>query len=752
MSKSGRWLTLILSVWSCLPVAAQDFSYPQNAYPPGDEQIPGPPNNSAAELCCAKGGQRAVPEESFKAWLAYLQSWRREHLIRMGYDDAQYDRPELKWTQSSFIQPQMMAHDRYFYDPQTARYTVDRYLADLNKRYGGIDSVLIWPTYPNLGIDDRNQFDLIRDMPGGIEGLRAAIEVFHHNGVRVLFPYNPWDRGTRPEPASDWVTLARLMADIGADGVNADTMEAVPPAARAASDLTGHPLAFEPENGANGDADFAIAWNNLTWGYWKYPFEPMISKNKWLEPRHMVHVCERWARDKTDSLQAAFFNGLGYESWENIFGVWNSLEDRDAEALRRIGAIDRTFAQLLASPGWEPHTPMLQYGVFASKFPGEGRTLWTVVNRNEYDVKGRQMEVPYPTKGRLNGRLYYDVWHGVKPGIEVSQDKATLSFDIEGHGYAAILGVDVPALDQEVLSLPGHPPLPGDDVAKLLAEMNELAKTPLSSLSREWHALPQRMVEIAPTKPSQTQPEGMVRIPQGDFTFEVSGIEVEGGNQAGVDVQMPWEDSPRRNHQRLMHLRTFYIDRYPVTNAQFKAFLEASKYHPSDDHNFLRRWQGGSYPEGWAAKPVTWVSLEDARAYAAWAGKRLPHEWEWQYAAQGSDGRLYPWGNTWDPSAVPPAEEKRTLSAPADVGANSKGASPFGVMDLVGNVWQWTDEYQDDHTRAAIVRGGSYYRPQGSIWYFPQAYKLNEHGKYLLMAPSLDRSGAIGFRCVVDAQ
>ena len=395
---------------------------------------------------------------------------------------------------------------------------------------------------------------------------------------------------------------------------------------------------------------------------------------------------------------------------------------------------------------------MLQYGVFASKFPGKGRTLWTIINRNEYDVKGRQMEVPYPTKGRLNGRLYYDVWHGVKPGIEVSQDKATLSFDIEGHGYAAILGVDVPALDQEVLSLPGHPPLPGDDVAKLLAEMNELAKTPLSSLSREWRALPQHIVEIAPTKPPETEPEGMVRIPEGDFNFEVSGIEVEGGNQAGVDVQMPWEDSPRRNHQRLMHLKTFYIDRYPVTNAQFKAFLEATKYHPSHDHNFLRRWQGGSYPEGWAAKPVTWVSLEDARAYAAWAGKRLPHEWEWQYAAQGSDGRLYPWGNTWDPSAVPPAEEKRTLSAPADVGANPKGASPFGVMDLVGNVWQWTDEYQDDHTRAAIVRGGSYYRPQGSIWYFPQAYKLNEHGKYLLMAPSLDRSGAIGFRCVVDAQ
>lgn len=83
--------------------------------------------------------------------------------------------------------------------------------------------------------------------------------------------------------------------------------------------------------------------------------------------------------------------------------------------------------------------------------------------------------------------------------------------------------------------------------------------------------------------------------------------------------------------------------------------------------------------------------------------------------------------------------------------AHPQGASSAGVMDLVGNVWQWTDEFEDAHTRSAIVRGGSYYQPQGSMWYFPQAYRLDEHGKYLLMAPSLDRSGTIGFRCAADA-
>ena len=71
---------------------------------------------------------------------------------------------------------------------------------------------------------------------------------------------------------------------------------------------------------------------------------------------------------------------------------------------------------------------------------------------------------------------------------------------------------------------------------------------------------------------------------------------------------------------------------------------------------------------------------------------------------------------------------------------------------MVGNVWQWTDEYQDERTRAAVLRGGSYYKPQGSRWYFPQAYELHQHGKLLLMAPGKDRSGTVGFRCVMDAK
>jgi formylglycine-generating enzyme required for sulfatase activity len=101
---------------------------------------------------------------------------------------------------------------------------------------------------------------------------------------------------------------------------------------------------------------------------------------------------------------------------------------------------------------------------------------------------------------------------------------------------------------------------------------------------------------------------------------------------------------------------------------------------------------------------------------------------------------------------MPTPDTGRTMRGPDPVDAHPQGASPYGVMDMTGNVWQWTDEFADEHTRAAIVRGGEYYRPQGSIWYFPAAFRNGEHGKLLLMAPGYDRSGGVGFRCVVDAQ
>jgi iron(II)-dependent oxidoreductase len=709
-------------------VVAAVCSAQDSHFAPDAQQIPVPECLTMKGLW--EGGSKPCSQTEHEAWLADITHWRTERRIRIGYDGGRYDLPALKWTQSSFMQPQMMVQDRYFYDPDSGKYTVDRYLDDLEKRYGGIDAVLIWPTYPNLGIDNRNQHDMIRSMPGGLAGVKQMIADFHRRGVRALFPMMMWDQGTR-DPGLPWPdAIASLMAEIGADGINGDTQDGVPLAFSLAADETGHPLAFEPEG---SPADEALAWNVMTWGQYQFPFTPLVDRFKWLEPRHMVNISHRWNRDKTDDLQFAFFNGIGWQSWENIWGIWNGITPRDAEATRRVATIERAVAPFLVSKDWEPMSPMLRYGMYASRWPQGNEAVWTIVNRNEYDVDGDQMEVPASASIR-----YFDLYHGVELKPEARPGgKAMLVFSIETKGYAAILATNT---------------VPGQGTLALMAKMKSLTASPLSSYSHGWKVLHQQIIPIQPTKAASSAPEGMVKIPAADFLFKVSGIEIEGFNDVGVDVQYPWEDSPRRFHEHLMHIDSFYIDKYPVTNAEFKKFLDASPYHPKDDLNFLRDWKDGNYPKGWQNKPVTWVSQDDARAYASWAGKRLPHEWEWQYTAQGIDGRLYPWGNDWDDSAVPAPDKSRTMRGPDPVDAHPKGACSFGVMDLIGNVWQWTEEFVDQHTRAAILRGGSYYQPQGSIWYFPQAYKLNEHGKLLLMSPSMDRSAAVGFRCVADAQ
>ena len=668
---------------------------------------------------------------SHQTFLDAIRHWRMERRIYVGYDGTRYAAPNQQWTQSGFLQPLMMVEDRYLYDPASGKYTVDRYLDDLVNRYGGIDQVIVWPTYPNLGIDNRNQLDMIAAMPGGLSGVKQMVADFHRRGIKVLFPINMWDQGTR-DPGKPWPqAVTQMMAAVDADGIFGDTQDGVPLAFPLAAVQGGHPMAFQTELSPN---DEDVAWNLSSW--WQedpsvyQQFAPRIDRFKWLEPRHLPVVAERWSRDKTDVFQTAFFNGIGVESWENIFGFWNGLTPHDAEMARRLATLERGLEPFLVSPDWEPFYPMRNFGVFSSRWPRGNETLWTIVNRNEFAVDGAQMAVPFQ-----DGERYFDFYHGTEIAGRREGDTVLLSFPMEAHGLGAILATRQPAPAMMVL----------------MTKMKNLAAQPLMKFSKDWRPLPQHLVAIAPTRPSKGPPRDMAEIPAGKFDFVVQGVEVEGGDAAGVDIAYPWEENARRFHRHEIAIPRFFLDRHNVTNAEFKTFLDASHYRPKDDLNFLKDWKSGAYPEGWAEKPVTWVSLEDARAYAQWAGKRLPHEWEWQYAAQGTDGRAYPWGNGWIDAAAPVPDKSRDPRGPDGTLAHPRGASPFGVLDLVGNIWQWTDEYVDEHTRSGILRGGSYYQPQGSLWYFPQAHRNDQHGKYLLMAPGKDRSATVGFRCAADA-
>jgi serine/threonine-protein kinase len=128
-----------------------------------------------------------------------------------------------------------------------------------------------------------------------------------------------------------------------------------------------------------------------------------------------------------------------------------------------------------------------------------------------------------------------------------------------------------------------------------------------------------------------------------------------------------------------VEVKPFFIDIYEVTCEDYKKFVDSGHVAP-------KTWVNGDYPAGSAKHPVTSVSWEDAVAYAQWAGKRLPTEEEWEFAARGKRGLLYPWGNKWKPGC---ANADNTRSGLSDVGSY-ECASPFGVQDLIGNAWEWT--------------------------------------------------------------
>jgi formylglycine-generating enzyme required for sulfatase activity len=204
--------------------------------------------------------------------------------------------------------------------------------------------------------------------------------------------------------------------------------------------------------------------------------------------------------------------------------------------------------------------------------------------------------------------------------------------------------------------------------------------------------------------------------------------------------------------RRQVYLDAFYIDRFPVTNQQFAKFLAVTG-HRSSKANFLAHFRDGRVPVGRERHPVVHVSWSDARVYAQWAGKSLASEAQWEKAARGTDGRKYPWGKS-APDASR-ANYDRQLPGTIAVGSCPAGASPYGVEDMAGNVWEWCEDLdsQDFYAhgpshnpcnRAAsgprsrmVVRGGSFMYDAHSVRTFSRSSFAPEVG-----------SQVIGFRCV----
>jgi formylglycine-generating enzyme required for sulfatase activity len=247
------------------------------------------------------------------------------------------------------------------------------------------------------------------------------------------------------------------------------------------------------------------------------------------------------------------------------------------------------------------------------------------------------------------------------------------------------------------------------------------------------------------TKISPMDGAEMVLIPAGEFLM---------GSPKG-------EGDSDEYPQHTVYLDAFYIDKYEVTNAQYKKFMDAT------GHAAPGYWNDNSFnkPE----QPVVGVNWFDAEAYCKWANKRLPTEAEWEKAARGTDARKYPWGNE-EPNAggiwranynigKKGADDGFQFTAP--VGSFSAGVSPYGIHDMAGNVWEWCADWYDKYYysgslknnpkgpskgRSRVVRGGSWL----DVGYYLRAAN---RGKCVIEEEEyFNRTTILGFRCAQDIQ
>ena len=279
-----------------------------------------------------------------------------------------------------------MLCDQTFYDAGSGRYTVDAFLDHGLREFGGYDSVVLWHAYPRIGVDERNQFDFYRDVPGGLRGLRDVVHQLQRRAVKVYIDYNPWDTGTRREDKPDLDALVDVVQALDVDGIFLDTMARGATEFRARLDAVRAGVILEGEGAVPLEN---IYDHHASWAQWFPDSEvPGVLRHKWLERRHMQHQIKRWDYDHSGELHSAWMNGSGMMVWENVFGSWVPWNARDRSTLRAMLPIQRRYRAILCGEDWTPLVPCQQSGVYASLWQGEGLRIWTLVNRHSESANG----------------------------------------------------------------------------------------------------------------------------------------------------------------------------------------------------------------------------------------------------------------------------------------------------------------------------------------------------------------------------
>jgi gamma-glutamyl hercynylcysteine S-oxide synthase len=685
------------------------------------------------------------------------------------FDNALFERPDLAWIKSSYLIVLEMAWDKDFYDRLAGKYNYADALKKWIDQFGKLDVFGIWPTWPRLGLDQRNQWDLYRDLPGGTSQLKTFSRLSRPYGTRFFISYNPWDNSTRKE--DQYKGMAKLILETEADGVVLDTRGSSSYELQAAADSVRKGVVMYSEGMAVTKDMPGIISGRVHNAIF---YSPELNLNKLIKPDFSIfRVCDVGEDVLHREIAISFFNGYGTEL--NMFrpGGRGQSFDNDLDFLAKTTFILRQNNDAFLDHEWTPLIETSVDNAYVNRWSSGEKTIYTVLNMNPGGISGRLFYISD------NGQKHYvSLWNHEVIIPEISNGKNYLISNAGGwavtdagtrkEGSVDCIG-EFPAILNSRLTgdsvvfcskggaivriWKGNPSVKGifrefnvrkDTLikvrdlfgyyeGKLVLQLLENKLLKDEDVLTVKGGKPWLVSRIEPTKRVTSVPVEMVMIPGRTFSYELTTRE---------DF-IPYPEVSGR----MMQVDTFLIDKFPVTNAQYYDFIVATGYIPSDTTHYLRHWEAGSYKQGQEKYPVVWLSLEDMKAYARWAQKRLPTEAEWQLAAQGPDKRKWPWGDEFYGTNC-----NNAFDRPTPVDAFLKGGSPYGVMDLVGNVWQMTgDLYFNGSNYFSVIRGGSYYKPDSSWWYIeggPQ--ELGRTQIMLLVSPGYDRSATVGFRCVKD--
>jgi formylglycine-generating enzyme required for sulfatase activity len=670
-----------------------------------------------------------------------------------------YDEPGQVWVRGAFTCHFTFVYDRSFYDPDTGRYQLQTFLDDGQKEFGGYDVMLLWQGYPRLGVDQRNQFDFYRDMPRGLRAIRDLVQQAHRRGTKVFVDYNPWDQGTRREAKADEESLADLAAATGIDGIFLDTLSGGSQLLHEKLEAVRPGISLCPED--NPDIP-ELGLCSGSWAQWVgKDFGPAALDNrKWIEPRHMRWQIDRWNTDHQEEIRRAFFNGSGIIVWENVLGTYIPWRRADRHFWRRASAILHRYSEIFASENWDPFYPTVTPGttesatVYCNRWTTDGIELFTFLIGREPGGSAstratKPLGLPLVELPAREGWGYYDLWHGTAAKSVEAGDKVRLSVEIDSQiGLACMVGIRRDHIDGEF--------------RRFLETQSRERSEPVGVDQRNLRKPDVEARPVVKTQPVKARPpENMVMVPGAVVCMHLEHSRRECGCYPDLGTPTNEQESFRWGtpfdgtlvHDFKVNVKAFYIDETEVSNAQFQKFLQETHYKPSHLEKFLHHWPEGKMPVELADYPVVYVDLDDARDYAKWAGKRLPTEYEWQLAAQGTDGRRWPFGKDLD-AQHPDPRLVNTTGTTLAVSALPDGRSPYGCYQMAGNVYEWTESERDDgHTRFCIIRGGSFFQANGSVWYMDGGPRpCTHHAKFILMWPGLDRCATIGFRCVKDVE